>query len=335
MHRHSTFPFQSVRYYWDLRFPQDCRTDMPLHPQAALAIQAAGDLPANLPPAELRRAYSEQRIQMLPPAPPIAVVRDVSIPSPDGPVAARFYSSRADGERRPLLVYFHGGGWMLGSVDSYDTVCRRLAIKGDCAVLSVDYRLAPETTFPGAVNDAYAATLWAAKNATELRIDPGAIAVGGDSAGGNLAAVLAQLSRDSGEFQVALQVLIYPCTDMSREYPSYVRNATGYMLTRAAMNWFISTYVPNAPDRLDTRASPMLRPNLAGLARALIISAEFDPLVDDNEAYALRLQQAGVPTKYECFRGMHHPFFTLGAYIDDAAKAEDLIAAEIQALGSG
>lgn len=305
---------------------------MPLDPQAALAIKAAGDLPANLSPAELRRAYSEQRVKMLPPAPSIAVVRDVSIPSADGPVAARFYSPHDDGVPRPLLVFFHGGGWMLGSVDSYDTVCRRLAVKADCAVLSVDYRLAPETTFPGAVNDAYAATLWAAKNATELRINPGAIAVGGDSAGGNLAAVLAQLSHDSGEFHVALQILIYPCTDMSREYPSYVRNATGYMLTRTAMNWFISTYVPNAADRLDARASPMLRPDLAGLARALIIGAEFDPLVDDNEAYALRLQEAGVPTRYECFRGMHHPFFTLGAYIDDAAKAEDLIAEEMRAL---
>jgi acetyl esterase len=307
---------------------------MPLSPQAAAAIKAAGDLPANLAPAELRRAYSEQRVRMLPPAPSIAIVRDVRIPSPEGSVSARFYSPHTDAVPRPLLVYFHGGGWMLGSVDSYDTVCRRLASKGDCSVLSVDYRLAPETTFPGAVNDAYAATLWASRNATELRIDPEAIAVGGDSAGGNLAAVLAQLSHDSGEFRVALQILIYPCTDMSREYPSYVRNATGYMLTRAAMNWFISTYVPNAADRLDARASPMLRPNLAGLARALIIGAEFDPLVDDNEAYALRLQQAGVPTRYECFRGMHHPFFTLGAFIDDAAKAEDLIAGELRALAS-
>jgi acetyl esterase len=229
-------------------------------------------------------------------------------------------------------VFFHGGGWMLGSVDSYDTICRRLAIKGSCAVLSVEYRLAPETTFPGAVDDSYAATLWASRNAGELQIDPAAIAVGGDSAGGNLAAVLAQMSHDSGDFHVALQVLIYPCTDMSREYPSYLRNASGYMLTRAAMSWFISTYVPNAADRLDPRASPMLRPSLAGLAPALIIGAEFDPLVDDNEAYAQRLQQAGVATKFEIFRGMHHPFFTLGAYIDDAARAEDLIAAEMNAL---
>lgn len=305
---------------------------MPLNPQAALAIRIAGDLPANLSPVELRRVYSEQRVRMLPLAPPLRVVHEVTIPTREGPVAARFYRPYEGGIACPLLVFFHGGGWMLGSVDSYDTVCRRLAIKGNCAVLSVDYRLAPETTFPGAVHDAYAATLWAASNATLLQIDPRVIAVGGDSAGGNLAAVLAQMSLDSGEVHIALQVLIYPCTDMSREYPSYERNASGYMLTRAAMNRFISTYVPNAVDRLDPRASPMLRPNLAGVARALIIGAEFDPLVDDNEAYALRLQQAGVPTQYVCFPGMHHPFFTLGAYIDDAAKAEDLIAAEMNAL---
>ena len=305
---------------------------MPINPQAALAIRIAGDLPGNLSPVELRRVYNEQRVRMLPPAPAISVARDLSIASPEGPIAARFYRAQDGGRPSPLLVFFHGGGWMLGSVDGYDTVCRRLAVKGGCAVLSVDYRLAPETTFPGAVNDAYAAALWAARNARALDIDPEAIAVGGDSAGGNLAAVLAQMSRDSGEFRIALQVLIYPCTDLSREYPSYVRNATGYMLTRAAMHWFISTYVPNPADRWDQRASPMLRPDLGGLARTLIIAAEFDPLVDDNEAYAARLRQAGVPTRYEFFPGMHHPFFTLGAYIDDAAKAEDLIAEEMKAL---
>ena len=245
---------------------------MPLNPQAALAIRMAGDLPANLPPVELRRVYSEQRMRMLPPAPPVPVVHDLTIPSREGPVRARFYRPHDNAIACPLLVFFHGGGWMLGSVNSYDTVCRRLAIKSNCAVLSVEYRLAPETTFPGAVNDAYAATLWAANNASQLRINSEAIAVGGDSAGGNLAAVLAQMSHDSGDFRIALQVLIYPCTDMSREYASYERNAAGYMLTRAAMHRFISAYVPNASDRLDPRASPMLRPNLAGLARAFFRS---------------------------------------------------------------
>jgi len=269
---------------------------------------------------------------MLPPPPPIPVVYDVAIPSGAGPIAARYYRAHDDEIACPLLVFFHGGGWMLGSVDMYDTVCRRLAIKSSCAVLSVDYRLAPETTFPGAVHDAYTATIWAARNADRLKINAAAIAVGGDSAGGNLAAVLAQMTHDSGDLRIASQILIYPCTDLSREYPSYVRNATGYMLTRAAMNWFVSTYVPNATDRLDARASPMLRPDLSGLARALIIAAEYDPLVDENEAYALRLQQAGVPTNYVLFPGMHHPFFTLGGYIEDAARAEDLIASEMKAL---
>jgi acetyl esterase len=305
---------------------------MPLHPQAAIAIKVAGDLPVNLSPSELRRAYHDQRIKMLPPSPPVPVVYDVSIPSSEGEIPARFYRAHEDKAPCPLLVFFHGGGWMLGSVDSYDTVCRRLALKANCAVLSVEYRRTPETRFPGAVHDAYAATLWSSHNASRLGINPRAIAVGGDSAGGNLAAVVSNASRDSGEFFICLQVLIYPCTDLSREYPSYERNARGYMLTSAATRWFIEQYVPNPTDRTDVRASPMLRKNMAALPRALIISAEFDPLVDENEAYARRLKEAGVPTTYVCFLGMIHPFFTLGGFIDDTAKAEDLIAAELRAL---
>ncbi len=305
---------------------------MPLHPQAVVAIKAAAALPVNLTPPELRRVYDEQRIKMLPPSPAVPIVHNVSIPGRDGSISARFYRAHEDKSLCPLLLFFHGGGWMLGSLDSYDTVCRRLALKAHCAVMSIDYRLAPETIFPGAVDDAYAATMWCSQNADDLGINSAAIAVGGDSAGGNLAAVLSQLSHDSRDFHVALQVLIYPVTDLSREYPSYERNASGYMLTSAALRWFIASYVPNAKDRLDPRASPLLRANLAGLARALIISAEFDPLVDDNEAYATRLKAAGVPTKYVCFPGMIHPFFTLGAFIDDAAAAEDMIAEEVRAL---
>ena len=222
--------------------------------------------------------------------------------------------------------------FMLGSLALYDTTCRRLAASGDCAVLSVDYRLAPETQFPGAVLDAYAATRWASDNAGMLNIDPAKIAVGGDSAGGNLAAVVAQMALDSKEFQVALQVLIYPMTDQSREYPSYERNAKGYMLTRASLHWFMDNYVPDHADRLDPRASPMLRPSLKGLAPALVISAEFDPLVDENEAYAKRLKEAGVPTDYVCFPGMIHPFFTLGGVVADTAKAEDLVGAAMRKL---
>jgi len=207
-----------------------------------------------------------------------------------------------------------------------------LAVQGNCAVLSVDYRLAPETQYPGAVLDAYAATRWASASAQLLNIDPAKIAVGGDSAGGNLAAVVAQMAQDSRDFAVALQVLIYPMTDQSRDYASYERNASGYMLTTAALRWFMDNYIPDSEDRKNTMASPMLRPSLEGLPPALVISAEFDPLVDENEAYANRLKQAGVPCDYVCFAGMIHPFFTLGGVVAESARAEALIAAALRKL---
>lgn len=305
---------------------------MPLHPQAASAIQRAGDLPTNLPPAELRVAYERQRLTLLPEKPGVAITYQLSIPSDYGPIPARFYRATKDRKPCPLLVFFHGGGFMLGTLALYDTACRRLAVQGNCAVLSVDYRLAPETQFPGAVLDSYAATRWACDNAELLNIDPAKIAVGGDSAGGNLAAVIAQMALDSREFKVALQVLIYPMTDQSREYPSYERNAGGYMLTSAALHWFMDNYIPDLEDRKDPMASPMLRPSLEGLPPALVIAAEFDPLVDENEAYAWRLKEAGVPTDYVCFPGMIHPFFTLGGVVEDSAKAEALVAQALRNL---
>jgi len=305
---------------------------MPLHPQAALAIQRAGDLPTNLSPAELRTAYERQRLTLLPEKPAVATTYQFSIPSEYGPIPARFYRATKDEKPCPLLVYFHGGGFMLGTLALYDTACRRLAALSDCAVLSVDYRLAPETQFPGAVLDAYAATRWASDNAGLLNIAPEKIAVGGDSAGGNLAAVVAQMALDSKEFSIALQVLIYPMTDQSREYPSYQRNASGYMLTTAALHWFMDNYIPDASDRKDPRASPMLRENLKDLPAALVISAEFDPLVDENEAYANRLKEAGVACDYVCFPGMIHPFFTLGGVVEDSARAEALVAVALRKL---
>jgi acetyl esterase len=305
---------------------------MPLHPQAALAIQRAGDLPTNLSPSELRIAYERQRLTLLPEKPPVAITYQLSIPSDYGPIPARFYRATKDKKPCPLLVYFHGGGFMLGTLALYDTACRRLAVQGNCAVLSVDYRLAPETLFPGAVLDAYAASRWASDHAEMLNIDPAKIALGGDSAGGNLAAVVAQMAQDSQEFLVAFQALIYPITDHSREYPSYERNASGYMLTRTALQWFNDNYIPDREDRKHWMASPMLRPSLKGLTPALIISAEFDPLVDDNEAYAKRLKEAGVACDYVCFPGMIHPFFTLGGVVEDAAKAEYLVAQALHKL---
>src|ERR1700744_5873773 len=305
---------------------------MPLHPQAALAIQRAGDLPTNLPPGELRIVYEKNRLTLLPEKPAVAVTYTLSIPSDYGPIPARFYRATKDTKPCPLLVFFHGGGFMLGTLALYDTACRRLAVKGDCSVLSVDYRLAPETQFPGAVLDSYAATRWASDNAELLNIDAARIAVGGDSAGGNLAAVMAQMALDAREFKVAAQLLIYPMTDQSRDYPSYERNASGYMLTTAALRWFMDNYIPDSEDRKDPMASPMLRPSLEGLPPALVISAEFDPLVDENEAYARRLREAGVATEYVCFPGMIHPFFPLGGVVEDTARAENLVAQAMRKL---
>lgn len=305
---------------------------MPLHPQAAEAIRRAGDLPTGLSPQELRVVYEQNRLTLLPEKPAVAETYALSIPSDYGPIPARFYRATREAKPCPLLVYFHGGGFMLGTLALYDTACRRLALQGNCAVLSVDYRLAPETIFPGAVLDAYQATRWAAQNARLLNIDPARLAVGGDSAGGNLAAVVSQMAQDSGDFTIALQALIYPMTDQSREYPSYARNESGYMLTRKALHWFMDNYIPDHDDRLDPRASPMLRASLKGLPPAVMISGEFDPLVDENKAYADRLIEVGVPCEHVCFPGMIHPFFTLGGIVEDAAKAEALIGKHLKAL---
>ena len=305
---------------------------MTMSPQCARAIALAGNLPTDLTPQQLRVVYTEERMKLQPPRPGIASVREIEIPARGGPVPARVYVPHDDGAVRPLLVYFHGGGWVIGSLEGYDTPCRRLALQADCVVVSVGYRLAPEHPFPAAVHDAWDTTAWCSANAAALGGDAKRVIVAGDSAGGTLAAVVAQQARDEGAPAIALQVLIYPATDMTRESDSYVRNAQGYMLTAAALRWFYERYVPDVAQRADWRASPLLRPSLKGVAPALVISAEHDPLVDENEAYAKRLEADGVPTEYVCFPGMIHPFFTLGGVVDDAEQAEALIARAVRRL---
>jgi acetyl esterase len=202
-------------------------------------------------------------------------------------------------------------------------------------VVSVDYRLAPEHRFPAAVDDAWDAFAWCSDHAAELGASRERIVVCGDSAGGNLAAVVAQQCLDDPRRPLALQVLIYPCTDMTGDWPSFTRNGAGYMLTTAAVRMFYAQYAPSEADRADPRASPMHRADVRGLAPALVLSAEFDPLVDENAAYAAKLARAGVPVEHEVFAGMLHPFFTLGGVIADAARLEDRIAAAVRALAAG
>jgi len=284
---------------------------------------------ANLPPYRAlgadgaRTLYRETRGALAAPPPEVARVANLRAPGPAGDIPVRLYRplGAAAADRLPALVYFHGGGWTIGDLDTHDVVCRTLADLAPCAVVSVDYRLAPEHKFPAAVDDAIAATRWVARAGSELGIDGGRIAVGGDSAGGNLAAVAALLARDEGGPRLALQTLIYPATDMAADTASHLRYAEGHLLTREAILWFRANYLRDAADEADWRASPLKAADLSRLPPAYVITAGFDPLVDEGRAYADRLAAAGVPVTYECFEGMVHGFVTMGGAIAAARHA--------------
>jgi acetyl esterase len=231
-----------------------------------------------------------------------------SIPGPAGPLDTRLYRPRPDGPRGGLLVYYHGGGWVVGSLHSHDPVCRFLASETDVAVLAVDYRRAPEHRFPAAVDDAFAAFRWAVREADALRVDPTRIAVGGDSAGGNLAAVVAQLAARDGGAGPAAQLLIYPVTDLSSKHPSYRLFAEGFFLTEKEMDWYRGHYLPGESAALDPRASPLLAPDLRGLPPAMVLTAGFDVLRDEGEDYARRMGTAGVPVTLRRQPGLIHGF---------------------------
>lgn len=249
-------------------------------------------------------------------AEPVSSVEDSTIPGPAGEIPARIYTPEGEGPF-PILVFYHGGGWVIGDLDTLDTVIRPLTNLVRCVTVSVDYRLAPENVFPAAVDDAFAAVRWVHQNAAGLNGDPGRIAVGGDSAGGNLSAVVSQLARDHGGPPIVHQLLIYPVTDLSSvDTDSYLKFADGYLLTREMMEWYIDLYVPNKSDRKDPRASPLLADSLEGLPPAHVFTAEFDPLLDEGKAYADALQEAGVPVKYSEYRGTIHGFFILRAVVD-------------------
>ena len=208
----------------------------------------------------------------------------------------------------PVIVYYHGGGWVMGTLDVYDSLCHLLVQAGDCVVVSVDYRLAPEHRFPAAAEDSHAATVWVAENAQELGIDPQRLVVAGDSAGGNLAAVVALMARDRASVKIAHQILIYPITDYSTETQSYQDNADGFFLTRESMQWFWEQYLPNPADASNPYVAPLRAESLAGLPPAFVLTAEYDPLRDEGEAYAARLAEFGIAVELQRFDGLIHGF---------------------------
>jgi acetyl esterase len=245
--------------------------------------------------------------RMIGPPVEVAQVEDLEAPGPAGPIALRLYRPKLEGPL-PVVVYFHGGGWTIGSIETHDHYCRSLANASGCAVLSVEYRLAPEHPFPAAWEDAYAATDWIATHAARLQIGAGKLHVAGDSAGGNLAATVALAARDRGVPAIKSQVLIYPITDCRVDTESYQRNADGYHLTRDTMIWFWKHYLKDPGDGEQPYASPLRAGDLSSLPPAMVITAEFDPLLDEGKAYARRLEQAGVQVAYRCYEGMIHGF---------------------------
>jgi acetyl esterase len=268
----------------------------------------------------------------------VGAVRELEVDGGEGPLAARLYTPQrtvASADPPPLLVFLHGGGWVIGDLDSHDEPCRVLCRFADVAVLAVDYRLAPEHPFPAAVDDACAAFTWARKHAEARGADPARVAVGGDSAGGNLAAVVAQHLRGDVAAPSA-QVLIYPGVDSSRRYPSRERFGTGLLLTDADMTWFDQHYTGGA-DASDPRRSPLLAPDLSGLAPAAVVTAAFDPLRDEGEAYAARLRESGVPVLAWRAPGLVHGFLNFGSGHRASRDAVLHLAGVVRALlhGSG
>lgn len=245
-------------------------------------------------------------------------VRDILVPGPAGNLPVRVYDP-APGTPLPLVVYFHGGGWVIGNIEVVDKPCRALANASQCVVAAAQYRLSPETKFPGPVEDCYSVTRWLSERANELGADRNRLAVCGDSAGGNLAAAVALMSRDRGGPPIAYQLLMYPVTAPARdtEFASYRDNADGYLLTRGGMEWFWDHYLHSPEDGDNPYASPLRAADLSGLPPAMVVTAEFDPLRDEGAAYADRLQQAGVAVKHSRYNGVIHGFFWMGGVLED------------------
>ncbi len=289
---------------------------MPLDPQVkALLDMTKGMLSfSELSPAAARKQSSEMRALRNATPPEVAHVEDRKIPGPAGSIPVRVYTPAGNGPF-PVLVYYHGGGFVIGDLESHDGVCRLLTNGAGCVTVAVDYRLAPEAKFPAAVDDCYAATRWVSENAAQLNADPNRLAVGGDSAGGNLAAVISILARDRKTPKIVFQLLIYPATDITCSAPSHKTN-TEYILTPADIRWFMGHYLRSDDDKRNPLASPLFTASFNGLPPALIITAEFDPLRDEGEDYGRKLREAGVPVQVSRYEGMVHGFVSMNDMID-------------------
>ena len=306
-----------------------------LDPEARALLQnmdARGGAPIqNLSPVDARALRNEGLKQTAGEPLPLARVEELQIPSTRGPIKARLYAEE-NGDPQSTLIYFHGGGFVVGNLETHDAVCRSLAHESSAVVIAVDYALAPEKKFPAAVEDAYAATLWTVANADRLGLDAARISVGGDSAGGTLAIVTAMRCRHAGGPSLRSQVLFYPVTDLSSyDTDSYRLLSEGYGLTRAAMMWFAEQYLPTPESARQWEASPLLAPDLRGLPPALVITAEFDPLRDEGEAYAQRLQAAGVPVQLSRYPGMIHGFVAMRGLVSGGQHAITEAAAFLRA----
>ena len=310
-----------------------------LDPDAAAvyrAFQEAGRPPYESgTPTQARAMYLAGRPVSNPEPPELESAKPLAIPAPHGAIPARIYTPkmlRKNNGLAPCLMFYHGGGWVIGDIDSHDVVCRKLAHEGELIVISIDYRLAPEHKFPAAVDDAIAAVKWVASNAKDLGIDATRLLVGGDSAGGNLAAVVALAARDDDGPKLAGQVLIYPATDFAMRHPSHSEPETSILLTHSVIKWFSNHYLNGPADIDNWKASPARAKTLAGLPPAYLLTAGADPLRDEGDEYAKRLKDAGVPVTYKHFPGQFHGFFTMGKLLQQANIAATGIATWLKAL---
>jgi acetyl esterase len=311
---------------------------MTLDPDSAAFVARIREL--NLPryeslsPDEARAAMAAARRVAAIQPPPIARSREVEIPVADHAIKARLYRPVAGDAVLSVLIFFHGGGWVLGDLESHDILCRRLANAGQCAILAVDYRLAPENKFPAAVDDAIAATAWLFENAASLQVDPRRVAIGGDSAGANLAAVVAHEARDAGAPAIRFQLLIYPVVELGFTHASHQLKEDALPVLGETMIWFRDHYLGSPSDRADWRASPLLANTFSGLPPAFVLTAGYDPLADEGRAYAEKLAGNGGAVEHRHYAGQIHGFLTMGVNFPTTVSALNEIGTALRrALG--